>query len=130
MLPENSILGELETVTVYNYCDFPMLFSCKNEKNEFYLAILVDEIDFSRVFLYAKIEDIDTLVLLENPKFVATEEYYLYQNLKVYKVIVPESTVTEASLTEVQEYFSEYCEEEKKDQEYFAEFLKRLDERL
>lgn len=131
MLPENTKLGNLEYLEIYDYYDFPIFFSCKNEKDEVYLGIWVDEINSGHVFLFAKIEDTSTLVLLEPPKpFVNKEDFYLYQNLKIYEVIIQSSIVNEASKEDVEYYFSEYIEETREKQRLFAEMLKEIDERL
>lgn len=129
MLPnEGTILGKLQYLKIYDYYDFPILFSCKNEKGEVYLGIWVDEINSGHVFLFALIEDTSTLVLLERDLVPA--DFYLYFDLKIYEVIIQTSIVNEATKEDIESYFSDYIKETKEKQLLFAEMLKEIDERL
>lgn len=135
MLPNNeTILGKLEYVEIYDYYDFPILFSCKNEKDEVYLGIYVDRINSGDVFLFALIEDPSTLILLERDlvpaDFLLDPNMNVYKNLKIYEVVVQTSIVNEATKEDVESYFSEYVEETKEKQRLFAEMLKEIDEKL
>jgi len=131
MLPsEGTILGKLEYLEIYDYYDIPILFSCKNERGEVYLAICVDKINSGHVFLFALVEDTSTLSLLEGKKFVNPADFYLYQNLKIYEVIIQTSIVNEVDKKDVEYYFSDYIEDVKRDQKLFAEMLQEIDKRL
>jgi len=76
MLPKNTELGNLEYLEIYDYYDFPILFSCKNERDEVYLAICVDEINSGHIFLFALVEDISTLILLEGKKDINPADFF------------------------------------------------------
>jgi hypothetical protein len=129
MLPnEGTILGKLEYLEIYGYYDFPIFFSCKNEKDEVYLGIWVDESENNYTFLFALIEDSSILVLLERD--LKPADFYIYHYYKTYKVEMFNSTVTEATKEEVESYFSEYIENVKKDQKLFTEMLQEIDEKL
>ena len=46
MLPNRTCLGELEIVDVFDFYDFPRMFSCHNKSGQIFLALSVeDEID-------------------------------------------------------------------------------------
>ena len=57
MLPEGTLLGELEIEEVFVYFDFPRLFSCKNEKGQIYLALSVEETDEITKWLYVSLSN-------------------------------------------------------------------------
>jgi len=129
MLPnEGTILGKLEYLEIYDYYDFPILFSCKNERDEVYLAICVDEKESNHIFLFALIEDSSVLILLERD--LKPADFYIYHDYKTYKVEMFNSIVTEATKEEVESYFSNYIEDVKRDQKVFAEMLQEIDKRL
>lgn len=71
MLPENTILGTLEYVEVYDFYDTPQFFSCKNQKKEIYLGLAVK--NETLTYLFALIEDPSILALaiggLNTPDF-------------------------------------------------------------
>lgn len=52
-LPQNTILGKLEEVEVYEFYDRPCLFSCKNTIGIYYLAVLVNDNADVDVWLYS-----------------------------------------------------------------------------
>ncbi|BDA66521.1 hypothetical protein CAL7716_006870 [Calothrix sp. PCC 7716] len=54
-LPESTKLGILEVIEVYIFYDQPVLFSCKNKSGLSYIALSIDETDFSEIWLYAPI---------------------------------------------------------------------------
>ena len=55
-LPENTRLGKLEYLDIYNqHDDRPCLFSCRNQDGQNYLAIWVDETGDGNRWLYTAI---------------------------------------------------------------------------
>ena len=55
-LPENTRLGKLEYVDIFNQYDSqPVLFSCRNQDGRTYLAVWVDEVDGYDRWLYTAI---------------------------------------------------------------------------
>jgi len=55
-LPENTRLGKLEYVDIFNqYDNQPVFFSCRNQDEQNYLGLWVDEIDDGNRWLYAAI---------------------------------------------------------------------------
>lgn len=51
-LPQNTSLGQLEILEVYEFYDRPLLFACCNRANTYYLVVLVQEVDEADVWLY------------------------------------------------------------------------------
>ena len=51
------MLGRLEIVETYAYCDQPVLFSCKNAAGHLYLVVAADENDRHETWLYAGISE-------------------------------------------------------------------------
>jgi len=55
MLPQSTILGRLKILEVYDFYDIPRLFFCQNMAGQRYLALSIDEEEFSLVWLYVAI---------------------------------------------------------------------------
>jgi hypothetical protein len=54
-LPQSTILGRLKILEVYEFYDIPRLFCCQNAASQRYLALSIDEEEFSLVWLYVAI---------------------------------------------------------------------------
>lgn len=121
MLPENTILGTLEYTEVYDFYDTPQFFSCRNEKEDIYLGLAVDNEPLT--YLFALIEDSDVLFLAKYG--LNTSDFYLTLSYRVFKVVMLEEKdiAVEISQIEVESYFSDYIERRKESQEEFAAFL-------
>lgn len=52
LLPQETILGKLEILEVYEFYDKPCLFSCRNVAGQIFLAIWIDETSYSDSWLY------------------------------------------------------------------------------
>jgi hypothetical protein len=55
MLPTRTCLGELEVIEVFDFFDFPRLFSCRNKAGQIFLAVSVEEDIDKAIFLYTPI---------------------------------------------------------------------------
>jgi hypothetical protein len=55
VLPQETILGVLEILEVYDYYDKPCLFSCRNLSDQLFLAVWIDETSTEDVWLYAPV---------------------------------------------------------------------------
>ena len=55
MLPQSTILGRLKILEVYDFYDIPRLFFCQNMAGQRYLALSIDDEEFSLVWLYVAI---------------------------------------------------------------------------
>ncbi|GEM_PF-3499095 len=53
-LPQSTKLGKLELIEVYEFYDKPLLFSCRNEDNDIFLAVFIDENENFDTWLYTK----------------------------------------------------------------------------
>lgn len=124
MLPENTILGTLEYIEVYDFYDTPQFFSCKNPKGEIYLGLAVYSEPLT--YLFALIEDSSILAL--TVRGLNTPDFYLDLGYKVFKVVMSkdEETAIEISQEETESYFSDYIKKRKESQEEFANFLKEI----
>jgi hypothetical protein len=54
-LPQNTDLGNLDTIEIYSYYNGPRLFSCRNSAGNIYFALWVDEEDDFDLWLYVAI---------------------------------------------------------------------------
>jgi len=52
LLPQKTILGNLEIIEVYEFYDKPCLFSCRNVAGQIFLAVWIDETSYSDSWLY------------------------------------------------------------------------------
>lgn len=52
LIPQETILGNLEILEVYEFYDKPCLFSCRNVAGQIFLAIWIDETSYSDSWLY------------------------------------------------------------------------------
>ncbi|NER99009.1 MAG: hypothetical protein F6J86_35170 [Symploca sp. SIO1B1] len=87
LLPQNTHLGKLEILEVYDYYDLPCLFSCKNLSEHIFLAILSELTKELAVWLYVptsrgRLENIRSGTIDLHDAFVKSEDGF------VYKVII------------------------------------------
>ena len=54
-LPQETILGKLEPIEVYEFYDKPILFSCRNASGSIFLAVSIAEGDESETWLYTQL---------------------------------------------------------------------------
>lgn len=127
MLPENTILGTLGYIEVYDFYDTPQFFSCKNEKGEIYLGLVVEDDDDYLTYLFVLIEDLDIL-LTAKYEIVNIPDFYLDLNYRVFKGTISEDgdNAIEIPQIEVESYFSEYIKRRKESQEEFSALLQEL----
>ncbi|MCE7982969.1 MAG: hypothetical protein DYG89_17430 [Caldilinea sp. CFX5] len=55
MLPENTILGTLTIVEIYEFYNMPVLFACRNRTGQFFLAEWIDETTDENIWLYVPV---------------------------------------------------------------------------
>ncbi|MFO5470895.1 MAG: DUF6575 domain-containing protein, partial [Dolichospermum sp.] len=53
LLPQYPPLVNLEIIEIYEYYDFPCLFSCQNASGLIFLAVWIDEIPDHKTWLYS-----------------------------------------------------------------------------
>lgn len=56
VLPEGTVLGQLEIIEVFEYFDGPCLFSCRNRSGAQFLAVFADEGEVD-IWLYAPVSE-------------------------------------------------------------------------
>ena len=57
IFPQNTILGELDMMTVYEYYDCPRLFSCKSREGKKYIGLSVEDREKVQLWLYVLISN-------------------------------------------------------------------------
>ena len=56
-IPKGTFLGELRIVNVFEFFDFPLLFTCVNRHKQVYLVVAIEEFDDRIDWLYSPISD-------------------------------------------------------------------------
>lgn len=82
-----SELGHLKVIEVFDYYDFPRLFSCSNRSGQKFLAISVDDENRKNIFLYSPVSDYRYKLLLLG-KLNLREPFSSPEDGFVYKVTV------------------------------------------
>jgi len=85
-LPQLTILGRLKTLEVYEYYDIPRLFSCRNGSGQHYLALSIDEEDFSQTWLYVALSQ-ERFQKLRLGQLELRDAYLDAEDQMVFKVI-------------------------------------------
>lgn len=88
MLPEVSILGELNIIEVIIYYDFPRVFICENGNKEIYLSISTEESDEDFKFIYIPIS-ITRLEDIKNKNISLKDAIKSSENGYVYLITIP-----------------------------------------
>jgi hypothetical protein len=57
ILPQSTILGNLEIIEVYVYCDQPCLFACRNRTGHIFLAVWIEETAVFNQWLYVALSE-------------------------------------------------------------------------
>jgi len=55
IIPQDTFLGKLEMLKIYEYYDKPVLFACRSAAQMTYLVVLVDEVPQSSTWLYVAV---------------------------------------------------------------------------
>lgn len=87
MLPKRSMLGELEMMEVYDFFDFPRLFTCRNKSGQVFLSISVEDADHENVFLYSAISN-SRYSVLTSGRLPIRDAFAMAENENVYRVTV------------------------------------------
>ena len=83
IFPVDTILGQLEMITEYEYYDCPRLFSCKNKENKKYIGLSVKDENDYQIWMYVFISDnrlkeVDMGKIDIRDIFVNSEDCYVY----------------------------------------------------
>lgn len=97
VLPEQTTLGNLEYLEIYEYYDAPLLFSALSDTGVIYLAMWFEELRYGQEFLYMTIsearlgelkrKELDVFSAFRNPE----KEIYRVRALSMYR---PDESVT------------------------------------
>jgi hypothetical protein len=90
MLPENTELGKIEIITVYDYYNMPMNFTAKNERNDLFLVTCMNENKTAFIWYYLPISEESHEALKHNYVDMRTamlfpEYEYLYEVYTYFK---------------------------------------------
>jgi hypothetical protein len=89
MIPENTFLGELTFLEIYEFYNMPVLFACRNSAGQIFLAVWIAEQENEDVWLYTPLSisrffasrqgNIDLHEVFSEP-----EDGYIYQVFTVH----------------------------------------------
>jgi hypothetical protein len=90
LLPQYPPLVNLEIIEIYEYYDFPCLFSCQNASGQIFLAVWIDETPAYKTWLYSPMSK-------SRLKNIRSGNIDLYDAFKksedgfIYQAIIPEN---------------------------------------
>jgi hypothetical protein len=84
LLPKYPPLVNLEIIEIYEYYDFPCLFSCQNASGQIFLAVWIDETPNHKIWLYSpmsksRLKDIRAGNIDLYDAFKQSEDGFIYQ---------------------------------------------------
>jgi len=99
MLPESTVLGQLEFLEIYDYYDMPLLFSCTNRAGHIFIAVFVRETEEAYTWLYVPVSndrferirdgEIDTRSAFANPEDEIVMEISIFRNAERQSEVIP-----------------------------------------
>ena len=93
-------IDKLEVIEVYDYYDFPLLFSCKNAVDQIYIAFIADELPEYEVWLYVEVS-FARFNLVRSGKIDLFDTFTKPEMGRLIKVIVPRNNSVNFSSVEV-----------------------------
>lgn len=87
-LPQDTILGKLEPIEVYEFYDKPVLFSCHNALGSIFLAVSIAEGDDSETWLYIELS-LDRFQSIRSGRMDLHDAFIQVEDAFVYKVLTP-----------------------------------------
>jgi len=100
-LPENTILGQLKIIEIYDFYDKPVLFSCKNKTGLTFIVVYADSSDLAEIWLYAPVSS----SRFENVVKGKVEIRHIFTETKdgfVYQVEIPYKCRTNAIVNKIE----------------------------
>ena len=88
MLPENTILGTLTMLEIYEFYNMPVLFACQNRTGQLFLAVWIDETADENSWLYVPLSA-ERFAALRQGKIDLHNAFVSPEDIFVFKVIVP-----------------------------------------
>lgn len=99
MLPENTILGTLTMLEIYEFYNMPVLFACRNRTGQLFLAVWIDETADENSWLYVPLST-ERFATVRQGKVDLHDAFVQPEDIFVFKVNVPKrlngSAVAEA----------------------------------
>lgn len=96
MLPENTILGTLKILEIYEFYTMPVLFACQNRSGQLYIAVWVDETTDVNVWLYTPLSP-ERFMALRQAKVDLHTAFVQPEDIFVFKVTVSKHSPRSAS---------------------------------
>ena len=93
-------IDKLEVIEVYDYYDFPLLFSCKNAASQIYIAFIADELPEYEMWLYVEVSAA-RFNLIRSGKIDLFDTFTKPEMDRLIKVIVPRNNSVNFSSVEV-----------------------------
>ena len=87
-LPEQTYLGQLRVLEVYEATDEPCLFACRNGAGHIFLAMLIDETDEVKDWLYVPLSN-DRFARLRSGEIDSYTGFRVAEDGFVHRVSVP-----------------------------------------
>lgn len=115
ILPQDTFLGKLEMLKIYEYYDKPVLFACRSAAKMTYLVVLLDEVVHSSTWLYValsiqRFEEIRTGHIDLYRAFKEAEDEIVYE-VSIFSTphppqirVLPTSALSETQLPERGEF--------------------------
>lgn len=96
MLPENTILGTLKIIEIYEFYNMPVLFACKNRTGQLYIAVWIDETVDDSIWLYTPLSP-ERFIALRQGKVDLHTVFVQPEDIFVFKVIVAKGLSSSAT---------------------------------
>lgn len=105
MLPQNTHLGDLHYLEIYDFYDMPALFACINNAGQIYISVWLDETAHNTTWLYVPVStsrfaELRTGKIDLNKVFMQPEDGYVFE-IKISSQIDGDDTITEISANEL-----------------------------
>jgi hypothetical protein len=88
LLPEQTYLGKLNIVEVYEATDEPCLFACQNASGHIFLSLLIDETAEHKHWLYLPLSN-DRFAQVRSGQIDLRDSFRLAEDGFAHRVIVP-----------------------------------------
>lgn len=108
-LPEKTTLGRLEIIEVYSFYDYPVLFSCRNISGHIFVAVLIDSLEDTDVWMYAPVSS-SRFQDFRQGRFELRDVFTNSEDSFVYRVKTPYNSELNAVITII--YSNEISDED------------------
>lgn len=88
LLPQNTFLGKLEIIEVYEYYDIPCLFACRNASKQIFLAVWASQTKEIGTWLYVPMSP-ERFKQVRSGGIDLRDAFLTSEDSFVYEVIIP-----------------------------------------